>query len=257
MPEADLRLLLDAAQEAGQIASSYFRKNPETRDKGNGQGPVTEADLAVNEMLQRELRAARPDYGWLSEETEDGPDRLTANRVFIVDPIDGTRAFIEGNTAFSHSLAVAEGGQVIAAVVHLPEQARTYAAARGTGAALNGDPIRISGQPTTDGAQVLTKKSNLNAEHWPGGVPNVTRHFRSSIAYRLSLVGQGRFDGMLTLHDAWEWDVAAGTLIVAEAGGAVTDRFGAPLSFNNRHPQVPGVLAAPGPVHEDLVKRLR
>lgn len=256
MPEADLRLLLDAAHEAGKIASSYFRKNPKTRDKGDGQGPVTEADLAVNDMLLRDLRAARPDYGWLSEETEDGTDRLSANRVFIIDPIDGTRAFIEGNTAFSHSLAIVEGGKTVAAVVHLPQQDRTYAAALGRGATLNDDPIHVSDRSGGAGAQILTKKSNMDPQHWPGGVPDITRHFRSSIAYRLSLVGHGRFDGMLTLQDAWEWDVAAGVLIVREAGGTVTDRHGQPLAFNNAHPKVPGVLAAPPPVHRDLLAHL-
>ena len=108
MPASDLSLLIEAAEEAGRIATRYIGAPMEVREKSDGAGPVTEADLAVDAALAQILRAARPDYGWLSEETEDSADRLGAERVFIVDPIDGTRAFIDGDDIWAHSLAVAE-----------------------------------------------------------------------------------------------------------------------------------------------------
>ncbi|NOX74104.1 MAG: 3'(2'),5'-bisphosphate nucleotidase CysQ, partial [Alphaproteobacteria bacterium] len=192
MPARDLDLLLVAAMEAGKIASRYFRQQFDVRDKGDGQGPVTEADLEIDRMLRRELTAARPDYGWLSEETEDGRARLDCEHVFIVDPIDGTRSFVQGSTTFAHSLAIARGGIVTAAVVYLPERDLMFQARTGQGAFLNGAPISATARTVLDGASLLVAKSQLSADLWPGGVPPVSRHFRSSLAYRMCLIAQGR-----------------------------------------------------------------
>ena len=256
MQGADLGLLMDAALEAGKIASSYFGKSPQRWDKEDGQGPVTEADLKVNEMLERDLLTARPDYGWLSEESDDKADRVTNDTVFIVDPIDGTRSFIEGSKTWAHSLAIASKGVVEAAVVHLPELDLTYAATLGGGATLNGQPIRSNQTDEISGAKVLSNKLNLQPSFWPGGVPPVERHFRSSLAYRLCLVAQGRFDGMLTLRPTWEWDVAAGSLIAREAGACVTTQDGEETRFNNSKPQINGLVAAGHSLHEALLARL-
>ena len=256
MPGADIALLTEAALEAGQIASSYFRKSPEQWDKGDGQGPVTEADLRVNEMLERDLMSARPDYGWLSEETEDISDRASNSRIFIVDPIDGTRAFIEGSKDWAHSIAVAQGGQIQSAVVHLPERQLTFSAEAGRGAFLNGEPITFTAHDRLEEAKVLSNKLNMKPEFWKAGVPPVERHFRSSLAYRLCLVAQGRFHGMLTLRPTWEWDVAAGSLIASEAGATVTDQTGGQVRFNNDPPQLPGIIAGGPRLHEALLARL-
>ncbi len=257
MPETDdLDLLVAAARRAGEIALSYWRNKPESWEKEAGAGPVTEADHAVNDMLHDRLRTARPDYGWLSEESDDGPARLACENLFIVDPIDGTRAFIAGDEAWAHSLAVARGGQVVAAVIYLPAKDKLYAARAGGGAVLNGVPIHPSDRDSLDGATVLSAKNMLTADRWRGGTPPVTRHFRPSLAYRMALVAEGRFDAMLTLRDTWEWDVAAGTLIVREAGAEVADRRGNAPRFNNRAPLLPGLLAAPAPVLRGLLDRL-
>lgn len=253
-PLEDLALLVEAARGAGRIAARFFRDDPETWDKPDGAGPVTEADLAVDEMLRDRLCAARPDYGWLSEETPDTPERLKAERVFIVDPIDGTQAFIEGSSAFSHSLAVVEGGMVVAAVVYLPIRGKLYAAARGHGATLNDMAIRAADDCALQDAEVLATKHTLSPEHWPQGVPPVTRAYRPSLAYRMALVGEGRFDGMVTFRPTWEWDIAAGSLIIAEAGGLATDATGAVLRFNADVPKVPGVLAGSAGVHGALLR---
>lgn len=253
----DLDLLRDAARASGEIARKFFKSDPEVWSKDDGAGPVTEADLAIDTMLKTELLAARATYGWLSEETEDDAARLEHERVFIVDPIDGTRAFIAGERHFSHSLAIAEQGRVIAAAVYLPMLDLMFAAQEGAPAVLNDAQIFSSETSTLEGATLLAAKPNLNAEHWQGGTPPVLRKFRPSLAYRLCLVAEGRYDAMLTLRDCWEWDIAAGDLIVRQAGGRITDRLGAPLQFNNPHPKTKGCHAAGEAMHKALQDRLK
>lgn len=255
MPEADLALLIAAARKSGEIAKGYFNNNPGVTDKPDGAGPVTEADLAVNAMLEDMLGTARPGYGWLSEETEDSAARLSTKRQFVIDPIDGTRAFIEGHRDWAHSLAVVEDGQVLAAAVYLPIRELMFAATHGGGATVNDHPARVTAA-ALDGASMLGARPNFDARHWRGGTPPVKRAFRSSLAYRLCLVAQGRFDGMMTLRPSWEWDIAAGALIAAEAGATVTDTAGEALRFNNPEPLVPGVLAAGPELHAGLAARL-
>ena len=252
MPETDLSLLIDAARQSGEIAMRFFQQNPDVTEKPDGAGPVTAADLAVNNMLEGSLSAARPDYGWLSEETEDSTKRMSTKRQFVVDPIDGTRAFIEGSKDWSHALAIVENNQVIAAAVYLPVRDVMFAATLGGGATMNGVPIR-STDAAVEGATILGATPNFDGRFWRGGVaPPVKRAFRSSLAYRLCLVGQGRFDGMITLRPSWEWDIAAGALIASEAGARVTDQHDQQLKFNNSFPKVPGVLAASPSLHANL-----
>jgi myo-inositol-1(or 4)-monophosphatase len=253
LPEPDLALLEAAARAAGEIALARAAAPGEVREKPDGYGPVSEADLEIDRMLRAELAAVRPDYGWLSEESEDGPARLGAERVFIVDPIDGTRAYLAGQPAWAHSLAVAEAGRVVAGVVYLPRLGQLYAATLGGGARLNGEPIAISPRSELDGAEVLVNGNQLMPGLWPGGVPRVTRHFRPSLAYRLCLVAEGRFDATFTFRDTWEWDVAAGALIAREAGAAVSDRAGRAWRFNNPVPLLPGMIAAGPELHARIL----
>lgn len=256
MPENDLDLLREAALAAGKIAERHFKNGPETWDKGQGLGPVTEADLEIDRMLKAELTSARPDYGWLSEESEDNSDRQNAEFVFIVDPIDGTRSFINGHTTFAHSLAIAKNGRTVAAVVYLPMRDELFEAGTDQASKLNGQNISHSAREQLAGASVLAAKPMMVADKWPGGVPPVDVHFRSSLAFRMCLIAQGRFDAMLTLRDSWEWDIAAGDLICRQAGVHVTDRNDQPLVFNNLHPQTAGVVAAPQEIHRGLVRHL-
>lgn len=256
MPAADLPLLIDAVRVAGRVATSFTGPMARRWDKPDGAGPVTEADLAVNDVLMSTLRTARPGYGWLSEETEDNDARLDRDSVFIIDPIDGTRSFVEGGKTWAISIAVAHAGTITAAAVFLPMRNKLYSAALGAGAALNGTPVRATSDPLTQASTVLAARPNFEPTHWQGDAPEVTRHYRPSLAYRLSLVGEGRFDGMLTLRPSWEWDIAAGALIVSEAGGTITDRTGAQLRFNNSAPLLNGVVAAGHTLHSTLVSRL-
>lgn len=251
----DLDLLIQAAYDSGKIALGYFNAAPEVWEKSGGQGPVTEADLHVNKQLEADLQAARPEYGWLSEETEDDTARLTCSRLFVIDPIDGTRAFIEGSKDWAHSLAIVEDGIVTAGVVYLPMHDLMYTAQLGAGAFCNGNPIAVAQDKPIEKATVLSAKPNMDPKFWAAGTPRFKRAFRSSLAYRLALVADGQFDAMLTLRPTWEWDVAAGSLIVAEAGGTVSDQSGKPPRFNNPHPQINGMVAASG-IHQTLINTL-
>lgn len=250
----DLALLLEAARQGGDIALRYWRTSPAFWDKGSGQGPVSEADLLVDRMLADALRSARPDYGWLSEETEDNLARLDADRVFVIDPIDGTRSYLDGRTPWAISLAVVRRGLVETAVVALPAKGRVYSAVAGEGARCNGKALRASRRTEVQLAQVLAPRVALSAATWdPAGVPPVERHFRPSLAYRFCLVAEGRFDAMMTFRDCWEWDIAAGALIAAEAGARVSDRRGAPLAFNSVAGRTPGAVAAAPGIHAALL----
>lgn len=140
--------------------------------------------------------------------------------------------------------------------MYLPKLGRTYAAAAGQGARRDGERIRPSNAQGLEGATILAPRNNFTPEYWPKGVPSVRRHFRPSLAYRLCLAAEGRFDAMLTLRDTWEWDVAAGTLIAAEAGAVVTTREGDAPVFNRELPRLPGVIVAGQALHEEILARL-
>lgn len=236
---------------------SFSGKTARQWDKGGDEGPVTEADMAVNSMLEEYLLTARPGYGWLSEESEDSHDRLSLERVFVVDPIDGTRSFIEGSKTWAHALAVVENGEVTAGVIYLPLMDKLYSAARGMGAFLNDKPIRAHDMDDLGRASILAARPVMSQANWEDGdVPNFHRSYRPSLAYRMALVGEGRFHGMLTLRPCWEWDIAAGDLIIREAGGQSTDKNGRRLTFNNRVPQQNGLIGATTGLHTQLAGKL-
>lgn len=247
MPASDLSLLIDAALVAGDIAAAHWRRAPRTWTKADD-SPVSAADLEVDRALRDALLSARPDYGWLSEESPDDPARLGREHCFILDPIDGTRAFLKGETNWAVSLAVTQGSAVTAAVVHMPAKGRTYTAAAGQGARLNGAALAVTDRADPEGARLLASRPTYGAAHWRR-LPAFERVFRPSLAYRIACVGEGRADAMLSLRPAWEWDIAAGALVAAEAGARVTDRHGAPLHFNNPAGRTEGVLAANPALH--------
>lgn len=272
---ADLTLLRAAATEGAEIAMAAFRpgappKGRLWRKEADG-SPLSEADLAVNEALAARLRAARPDYGWLSEEDDDAaqrPARLSAERVFIIDPIDGTRSFARGASDFCVAIAVIEAGRPIAGVIAAPAYGLSFWAAAGAGAAMRAAdgaerPLRISdGDGRVDpeslaGLRLLTRKIDLEPRRWRGGrTPPVERGHVGAIALRFARLAEGGHDALLTLRPAHEWDVAAGVLIAQEAGARVTNRHGAPVALNQPQPLVDGILAAAAPLHEAVARRL-
>lgn len=253
----DLELLISVAEEAAQIAVPLANGRADMWEKSGGGGPVTEADLAVNAMLEARLKAARPDYGWLSEETEDDPKRLQKPACFILDPIDGTRSFIAGEPSWAHSFATVQNGQVTAAVIYLPILKRMYTATLGGGAMLNGEKIEVCKGRELATADILAARPALEPSQWSGGkVPRFRRHHRPSLAYRMALVAEGSFDGMITFRDTWEWDICAGALIAAEAGAVVSDCRDARLKFNGALAMTSGIVAATQAVHDEIFSRL-
>ncbi len=234
---SDLALLADAAREAGALMMR-LRGRVAVRGKPDG-SPVTDADLAVDALLHERLTGARPDYGWLSEETADDPARLSKRRVFVVDPIDGTTAFIRGKPWFCTSLAVVEDGRPVAAAVFAPELDELHLAGLGGGATLNGAPVRASQAHDLATARVTGDPDTLRPPRWP---PFAVER-RNAIAWRLAATGAGVFDAAIAPTPKCEWDVAAGALLAQEAGAAVTDACGAPLLFNTPGARVPGVIA--------------
>ena len=255
MPATDLQLLIDAAREAAKIALKFWQTDQRV-DQKHGGSPVSEGDFAVDTYLRETLTAARPTYGWLSEETEDTPKRLSCDTAFIADPIDGTRAYVAGQKTWAHSLAVVHRGHPTAAVIYLPARDKLYSAALGQGACINGARLTAGLRKNPDGATILAPRPSLDPQWWAQTPPKFDRHFRSSLAYRFCLVAEGRFDAMLTLRDAWEWDIAAGALIATEAGAIVTDRTGEALNLNSESAKSKGILTANPSLHRAIRQRL-
>lgn len=231
----DLTLITDAAVAAGDIARSYFGGHYKQWDKGKGQ-PVTDADLAVDRYLNETLSRARPDYGWLSEESADSIDRQSSPMTFVVDPIDGTIAFIKGRPHFTISIAVVAAARPIAAVVFNPITRECFAAHKGGGATLDGVAVHASEQSAIEGCRMLAPRQMFEHPGWSKPPnrpwPPMQIEQRNSIAYRLALVGAGRFDAAIALSSKHDWDLAAGDLIAHEAGGRVTDHRGETLRYN-------------------------
>jgi myo-inositol-1(or 4)-monophosphatase len=227
----DLDLLRDAAQEAGRLALKLQEGGLQIWRKEGG-SPVTSADLAVDDLLKERLRAARPDYGWLSEETADDPERLARDRVFMVDPIDGTRAYISGRPWWVVSVAVAEAGRPTAGVIYNAALEETYEAAEGGGAFLNGAPIHCSTVTDLETCAMLADPA-LFADGWEEPWPSMRVERRNAIAYRMALVAAGTFDAAIAMGDKNDWDIAAGLVIAAEAGAVSTDHKGRNLPLNS------------------------
>jgi myo-inositol-1(or 4)-monophosphatase len=239
----DLDLILQAAKEAGELALSAREGGLKIWSKEGG-SPVTDADLAVDTLLKTELGAARPDYGWLSEETADDPARLTTRRQFVVDPIDGTVAFMKGKPWFAVSIAVVENGQPIAGVVHAPALNETYAAVADGPATLNGVVIEPSATDRLEGSAMLGDAKMFAHPAWREPWPDMRIESRNSIAYRVCLVAAGAFDAAIALSPKSEWDVAAADLICRRAGAWVSDHKGRDFTYNRPVPLVPSLVCA-------------
>ncbi len=257
---ADLALIEETVREAGRIALGYFEGSFRSWDKGRGQ-PVTEADLAVDRFLRDALCAARPDYGWLSEESEDDPARLAAADTFVVDPIDGTVAFLKRKPHFTISVAVVREGRPTSGVVLNPVTGECFTAAKGGGARLNGARIAVSARESLEGCRVLAGMGLFANPAWSqppfSPWPEMAVETRSSIAYRMALVAGGTFDAMLALSAKHDWDMAAGDLIVHEAGGCASDNRGAGFRYNGPETVQPSIICAGPRLHAQLIERLK
>jgi myo-inositol-1(or 4)-monophosphatase len=239
-----------AAKEAGSIIMRLFKGKFDVHEKSKN-NPVTSADLAANRKIREIILGRFPQDGWLSEEDKDNRQRLSLSRVWVVDPIDGTKEFIEGVPQFAVSIGFVVEGRPKVAVVFNPAEDRFYQAAAGQGAYLNSQPIHVTPRNDIDGALLLVSRSESRrkfqvfadrCEIKPVG----------SIAFRLAKIAGGDGDGTLTFRSIREWDICAGVLMVLEAGGKVVDGDGKTLLFNRHEARYRGVIAANGLLADGL-----
>jgi len=246
--------LATAVKEAGAIVMQFFRGPLKQWTKGQGDSPVTEADIAANDLLHKHL--VETGDGWLSEESENDPTRLAARRVWVVDPIDGTRAFIAGREDWSVSAALVIDGRPVAAALYAPATDEMFLSTTGCGAMRNGVPIKANPGGSLDGARISGPKRMLDriARDRPAVVAMPRVH---SLALRLARTAHGELDAAIAGGNGHDWDLAAADLLVHEAGGMLTALDGRALIYNRPDP-VHGVLIAGGRErHAALVELIR
>jgi myo-inositol-1(or 4)-monophosphatase len=258
---ADDRALIEqAVRNAGASSRKFYGGDFSKWVKGKGQ-PVTEADLAVDKYLRETLTGARPDYGWLSEETEDEPSRLDRQSVFVVDPIDGTIAFLKNRPHFTICVALVRDGRPVIGVVLNPVLGECFVAVHGEGATMNDKTIHVSNRAELEGCRMCAARDMLEHPAWntPPNRPWPPMHIetRNSIAYRMALVANGAFDATLALSAKHDWDIAAADIIVREAGGIVTTHDGAIPRYNGAQAIQPSMIAAGPKLHAEILSRVR
>jgi len=238
------------AAAAGEIAADRAGESFNRWEKSPG-NPVCDVDLELDRFLREQLQALDPGAGWLSEETLDLSDRIERSRVWVVDPIDGTRDFLRGRSGWAVSVALIEERQPVLGVLAAPARGEQWTAEAGRGAWRNGVPLRVSGRTGLAGARVPADRlPEVDSDLVPVARPN-------SIALRIAMVAAGEADLVATLRWGFEWDVAAAALIAAEAGALVTGVLGQPLTFNSAAGTAFGVLAATPGIHAAAIARLR
>lgn len=246
LPFDVLPLLREVAQQAGETAMGFYNRGGETSAKvwsKAGGSPVTQADVAIDAFLKVRLSVAFPEAAWLSEETVDNHLRLKRRYVWVVDPIDGTRAFMAGLPDWGICIALLDGGIPVAGIVHAPACEACYEAVRGQGATNNGNAIQVSGRSQVEGARIAGPKPMLDAMH--RHVEIVAADKIPSLALRLARVADGSIDAGLVSPDSRDWDLAAADLILSEAGGRLSRHTGESVIFNRSTP-VHGTLVAAG-----------
>jgi len=254
--EAEHRLLCDAVREAGELALKMFRAGVDAWDKRDGT-PVSEADLAVDKLLATRLLEGLPGSGWLSEETARDEESRSRPLVWVVDPIDGTSAFVAGTGHWCVGAALTLEGKPVAAAAFAPEQGRFYEAVKNGGARLNGETLKVSSRSGLDGARIVAHKSVLNRERWRGGhTPKMTCAMTTSLILRHCLVATGEYDATIAFGQKSDWDLAPGDLIVHEAGGQTRDMTGRSFTYNRENTRQSGLLAGPAALLDELGERL-
>lgn len=254
--EQELSIMSEAMIRAGHEALRLAAAGYETHTKQD-RSPVTSADLAVNSMLRQSLSSAFPDDGWLSEETPDAADRLHKHRVWVVDPIDGTRSFLRGVPEFCLSVALVDQGLPMVAAIYNPSTGEFFSAIRGQG--LRIDRHDGAGRPpfaSTERPVALVNPWELRVGRFQALEPLVRCRPVGSIAYALALVAAAQAEAAVTLEGGNEWDIAAGVLLIEESGGRVTTPSGRPFSFNRPDPRLHGILALGSNVAAPVQARL-
>lgn len=252
MREALLRMASDAAREAGASVRGFYKDAYTVKEKGED-NPLTDADIASNDILHARLRAALPDAAWLSEESVDDPARLGVERVWIVDPLDGTKEFTLGIPEFVVSVGLVERGEAILGVLYNPITDELFEGALGVGAWFNGAPCRVSGHVGLDGARIVASRTEMKKGWFDQYLDRVKVVPVGSVAYKFGRVAAGQAEATFTPQPRHEWDICAGVALVNAAGGRATDRHGQPFVFNMPKPLVDGICGTNGAVHADIL----
>jgi myo-inositol-1(or 4)-monophosphatase len=251
----ELDIAIRAAREAGAIVRSLYGTDFAVTEKGDrAESPLTEADTRSNETIERIVRGAFPDDGWLSEETKDTSERLAKRRVWIVDPLDGTREFVKHIPELAVAIALVEDGLPILGITFNPIRDELFAAARGEEATLNGEPMCVSPTSSLERATLLASRSEDARGEWDRFKDRFKVELTGSVAYKLALVASGRGDATFTLTPKHEWDVCSSVCLIEVAGGRVTDLAGAPIRFNLAQPKLGGMVASNGALHSALLE---
>ena len=249
----DFALLRDAVRGAGRVARAHYDAADPTVWEKSKNNPVTDADIAVNDHLEAVLTAARPGYGWLSEETADDHSRHACPRTFVVDPIDGTRAFIDRRPGFAVSVALIEDGRSVAGCVLNVLLDEFYAAMEGAGATLNGNPIHATARAKVEGCRMIGYPRKFRRQNWP----DMDISISNSMAYRMCVVASGAVDATVSFTPKSDWDVAAADLIAREAGCVVTNLDGVPFRYDAESVREFGVVCANPALHGLLLERTK
>lgn len=248
-----LGVAIDAARKAGAVALRYCGGKCELGYRGND-NPVTTADLKADACLRRILLAVYPEYGWLSEETADSTERLDRDRVWIVDPIDGTKEFVDGVPEYVVSVALVEHGVPLVGVIYHPARDELYAGVHGGGAFLNGKRTFCSEVDQLDQASMIVSRSETRRGETEALRPHLGRITPvGNVAYKLALVAAGQADLSASMQPKNEWDVCAGDLLVREAGGEVLTLAGQVRTYNQSDPLIQGGLVA---ANSDLARQI-
>lgn len=256
--EREREVAVRAARAAGAIIRDYYegRGDLALREKGHD-NPLTAADEDADARIRQIVLGAFPDDGWLSEETRDSRERLAKSRVWVVDPLDGTKEFTQHIPEFCVCIALTVEGLPVVAVEYNPAADRLYCAVRGHGATVDGAPARVSAERHIAEARVLASRSEDKRGEWELYKPRCRVVLTGSVAFKLAELSSGHGDATFTLTPKNEWDICAGSLLVEEAGGRVTGLDLRPLRFNQPEPLRPGLIASNGHLHEDLVALIR
>lgn len=245
---------IEAAHAAGAIIRSFYSTSYTVDYKDQRKdSPVTIADRDANQKIHDILQAAFPQYGWLSEETVDSPERLSRQRVWLVDPLDGTKEFIDKVPEFGVSIALTENGQPVVGVVYNPIHDQLFWAVRGQGAWYQEQRLQVTVTDRLSTATILASRSETKRGEWKKFNSQFSTRQTGSAAYKLALIARGDADATFTLTPKNEWDICAGVLLIEEAGGQVSHLDGRPMTFNQPKTLLQGLIASNRQLHSQLL----
>ena len=249
-------LVKESILEAGKLALKWFKKDPEQWKKDDG-SLVSKADIEINDLLNKLLKNKNPEFGWLSEENEDDKSRLNKKITFVVDPLDGTKAFLEGKKEFSISVAIIKNGLPISGIVFSPSTGEMFEAEKNKGSWKNNKKVIISKYNRLEKCKMIAFKPMFSHPAWKEPWPKMDVENRNSIAYRMALVASGQYDAMMALNSKNDWDIAAGDLLISESGGIVTLHTNKKIIYNTENTKKPSVIGTNKAIHEKIIKRVK